>query len=250
MALQEEFESQGNFLFRYRSNLPLIIVLVGLSVFIFDNIYDDQQTYISYAIIEYISLFISLLGLGIRIYTVAFTPANTSGRNTKAGQLADELNSSGIYSMVRHPLYLGNFFMWLGAAILTNNLWFVATFIFAYWVYYERIMYAEEQFLRKKFGEKYTDWASETPAFIPSFSKFLKPKYPFSLKKVLKKEKNGLLAIFVLLFIFHNIAFSIEQMQFGIDVNWISWVTLLTGILYVILKFIKRKTNLLDEKGR
>ncbi len=250
MALQEEFESQGNFLFRHRSNLPLIIVLVGLSVFIFDSIYGNKQEYVSYAIVEYFSLLVSLLGLIIRIYTVAFTPANTSGRNTKAGQLADELNATGIYSMVRHPLYLGNFFMWLGAAILTNNLWFVVTFIFVYWVYYERIMYAEEQFLSKKFGKVYTDWASKTPAFIPSFSKFVQPKYPFSLKKVLKKEKNGLLAIFVLLFVFHNIAFSIQNMQFGVDINWISWGTLATGILYLILKFIKRKTSLLNEKGR
>jgi protein-S-isoprenylcysteine O-methyltransferase Ste14 len=250
MALQEEFESQGNFLFRYRSNLPLIIVLVGLSVFIFDNIYNNTQTYIPYSYVEYFSLLVSFLGLGIRIYTVAFTPANTSGRNTKKGQLADELNTSGIYSMVRHPLYLGNFFMWLGAAILTNNLWFVVSFIFAYWVYYERIMYAEEQFLSRKFGNKYTDWASKTPAFIPSRAKFIQPKYPFSLKKVLKKEKNGLLAIFVLLFIFHNIAFSIEKMQIGIDNNWISWGTLFTGILYLILKIVKHKTNLLDEKGR
>lgn len=75
MALQEEFESQGNFLFRYRSNLPLIIVLVGLSVFIFDNIYNNTQTYIPYSYVEYFSLLVSFLGLGIRIYTVAFTPA-------------------------------------------------------------------------------------------------------------------------------------------------------------------------------
>jgi hypothetical protein len=33
-------------------------------------------------------------------------------------------------------------------------------------------MFAEEQFLRKKFGALYTDWAAKTPAFIPSFAKF------------------------------------------------------------------------------
>lgn len=38
MALQEEFESQGNFLFRYRGNLPLIIVFVGIFVFVFDKL--------------------------------------------------------------------------------------------------------------------------------------------------------------------------------------------------------------------
>ena len=29
MALQEELETQGNWLFRYRSFLPIVIILVG-----------------------------------------------------------------------------------------------------------------------------------------------------------------------------------------------------------------------------
>jgi len=102
---------------------------------------------------------ISLCGLAIRVYTVGHTPANTSGRNT-AGQLAESLNTTGIYSLVRHPLYLGNFFMWLGVALLIANFWFVIAFVFAYWIYYERIMFAEEQFLRTKFGPTYVEWAN------------------------------------------------------------------------------------------
>ena len=249
MALQEEFESQGNFLFRYRSNLPLLIIIVGLLVFVLNRLSDNYNAVSNYQLLEFISLGVSLVGLAIRIYTVGHTPANTSGRNTKEGQLADELNQTGIYSTVRHPLYLGNFFMWLGAAILCENAWFVVSFALLYWVYYERIMYAEEQFLRRKFGTAYTDWAAKTPAFIPSLKQFSKPKYPFSLKKVLKKEKNGLLAIFVLLFVFHNIGFSIENQKLSIDCDWIFYATIASGIIYIILKALK-KTSILHEEGR
>ena len=73
--------------------------------------------------------------------------------------------------MVRHPLYLGNFFMWLGVAMLTENTWFSIAFVLFYAFYYERIMYAEESFLRAKFGKTYLDWAAQVPAFIPSFTK-------------------------------------------------------------------------------
>ncbi len=249
MALQEEFESQGNFVFRYRSNLPLLIIIVGLLVFVLNRLSDNYNAVSNYQLLEFISLGVSLVGLAIRIYTVGHTPANTSGRNTKEGQLADELNQTGIYSTVRHPLYLGNFFMWLGAAILCENAWFVVSFALLYWVYYERIMYAEEQFLRRKFGTAYTDWAAKTPAFIPSLKQFSKPKYPFSLKKVLKKEKNGLLAIFVLLFVFHNIGFSIENQKLSIDYDWIFYATIASGIIYIILKALK-KTSILHEEGR
>lgn len=38
---------------------------------------------------------------------------------------------------------------------------FTVIFILVYWLYYERIMFAEEQFLRRKFGEKYDEYSSK-----------------------------------------------------------------------------------------
>jgi len=154
MALQEELEKQGVWLFRYRSYLPLVVLLIGTILYLRTEIYPDtfflEET--PYEIFyEMGCLLVSLLGLFIRIYTVGHTPKNTSGRNVK-NQLADYLNTTGSYSVVRHPLYVGNFLMWLGPALITGNLWFIVAFCFFYWIYYERIMFAEEQFLRKKFG--------------------------------------------------------------------------------------------------
>ena len=163
MALQEELKTQGDFLFKNRSYLPLIILVIGLLVFIYQKHYNTEATgnWLP-EFYDYIWLGISLFGLYICVVTVGHTPKNTSGRNTKEGQIAEELNTTGIYSIVRHPLYLGNFFMWLGVAMLTENTWFVIAFILFYAFYYERIMYAEESFLRQKFGETYLDWAKNT----------------------------------------------------------------------------------------
>lgn len=249
MALQETFEKEGNFLFRYRSFLPLVILISGIFVFIKVVQNNNLPTWIPYSCIEYTSLLISFLGLFIRIIAVGHTPANTSGRNTKQ-QLADEVNTTGIYSLVRHPLYLGNFFMWLGTAILVANGWFILVFALSYWLYYERIMYAEEQFLRSKFGRSYLEWANITPAFIPSLKGFRKSAWPFSLKKVIKKEKNGIAAVFLLVFIFHNIAYSIENQEISIDYNWLLVATIVAVVLYFVLKLLKRYTEILEEKGR
>lgn len=249
MALQETFEKQGNFLFRYRSFLPLLILVAAVFVFIAVVQNNNLPQWIPYHCIEYSSILISFFGLFIRIIAVGHTPANTSGRNTKQ-QLADELNTSGIYSVVRHPLYLGNFFMWLGTAVLVANGWFLLVFALSYWLYYERIMYAEEQFLRSKFGRIYLEWANKTAAFIPSMKGYKKSVYPFSLKKVLKKEKNGVVAIFVLVFIFHNIAYSIERQEIAVECNWLCWTTLASLVLYLVLKLLKKYTKILEEKGR
>ncbi|MGJ1361130.1 methyltransferase family protein [Sphingobacterium spiritivorum] len=152
MALKEEFERQGNWLFKYRSYLPIGILMITLLVLVYESLLNKKLVFCS-TTYDIICLGIGIIGLAIRVYTVGYTPKNTSGRNTHQGQVGDTLNKTGIYSIVRHPLYLGNFFMWLGAAMLTANIWFVAAFILFYWIYYERIMFTEEQFLERKFGE-------------------------------------------------------------------------------------------------
>ncbi|MEZ4871589.1 MAG: hypothetical protein R2827_04935 [Bdellovibrionales bacterium] len=44
-----------------------------------------------------------LLGQFVRAYAVGFSGNKTSGRNTSAGQVAESINKTGMYSMVRHP---------------------------------------------------------------------------------------------------------------------------------------------------
>jgi len=250
MALQEDFEKKGMWLFKHRGSIPFIILFFGILVFFWTEIHPENFWVKSEGVRDfyiYICLLISLIGLGIRAFTVGYTPANTSGRNTQT-QLADELNITGIYSIVRHPLYLGNFFMWLGPVLLTGHFWFVAVVCLFYWIYYERIMFSEEQFLRRKFGDVYTTWASKVPAFIPKMHGYLKPGLPFSWKKVLKKEKNGLAAVFCIFSLLDIVAALIRK-----DNNFNYF--LLTGaviaiILYAILKFLKYRTNILNEEGR
>jgi protein-S-isoprenylcysteine O-methyltransferase Ste14 len=250
MALLEEFEKQGYWLFRHRSYLPLILLITGIIMYLRSELYPETffikgtiyETYF-----DYFCLFISLFGLCIRVYTVGHTPEHSSGKITKE-QVADTLNTTGIYSIVRHPIYLGNFFMWLGPAFLSGNFWFVIAFCFFYWIYYERIMFAEEQFLRNKFGNKFNEWAAYTPAFIPNFKKYIKPRYDMSWKKVLKMEKNGLAAVFI---IFSGLDIAGELIKQSTGFNYILIViAIISFLLYLVLKYLKNHTHLLDEKGR
>jgi protein-S-isoprenylcysteine O-methyltransferase Ste14 len=251
MALQENFEKQGNWLFRYRGVLPLIFFIAGTVVYAYIE-FNPELFILEGTPYEFYyemgCLAVSLLGLGVRAYTVGYTPADTSGRNTKDGQIAERVNTTGIYSIVRHPLYLGNFLMWFGIALLTGSFWFVIVFCLVFWLYYERIMFAEEQFLRKKFGQTYTDWANKTPAFVPNFKFFVKPDLPFSWKKVLRKEKNGLAALF-LVFAFLDILGELIEKD-----NEYTYFFLIGCIIsitaYGILKYMKKKTALLNEDGR
>ena len=112
MALIHSFETTGNRLFRKRGIIPLYILILALPILLFGNqtVYNSISAhtaeYIVKPIVAVISILISLLGLGIRCYAIGTTPHGTSGRNTEK-QVAKQLNTAGIYSVVRHPLYLG-----------------------------------------------------------------------------------------------------------------------------------------------
>ena len=240
MALQEELEKEGNWLFKHRSNLPIVLIVIGL---VFYLLQENSATFL----MEMVALTVSLIGLFIRIFTVGYTPANTSGRNVH-GQVASCVNNSGIYSLVRHPLYLGNFFMWIGPLFLTMNPYLLIIFTLVYWVYYERIMFAEEQYLRGKFGNEYVDWSNTTPTFIPRLTGYRKPYLSFSFRKVLKREKNGLLGIFTVLLLMDG-ARHLYKPESELSMTFVLGFVI-SLVVYLILKIIKYNTKWLEQEGR
>jgi len=198
---------------------------------------------------EMIFLGVSISGEIIRILTVGSAPRNTSGRNTAAGQVADTLNTTGIYSIVRHPLYVGNFFMWLGPVLFLRSVWFTVVFCLVYWLYYERIMFAEEQFLRRKFGDAYDKWSEKVKAFVPFHIHFIPSKLGFSVKNVLKREYNSIVNIFLIfavLDLFRNFFLSEKIHMTEI------WMWLLIGAagIWLIVRSIHKYSRWLEVEGR
>jgi protein-S-isoprenylcysteine O-methyltransferase Ste14 len=246
MPLLQEMEQQGLVMFKYRGILPVIIILAGLGVYIHTKVTGNEVTFIDETYFEFVCLAVALFGGIIRAYTVGYTPFNTSGRNIDS-QVADTVNTIGMYSIVRHPLYVGNFFCSLGIAMLTQNLWFVLFFIAVYWLYYERIMFAEEQFLTKKFGDRYTSWASVTPAFICNLTLWKKNQVTFSFRKVIRGEKNIFFYIFLIIFIFSVAGeFVVNGKVEFIRPYW-AIACLVWVLIYIVLKLLKEYTHILTD---
>ena len=139
--------------------------------------------------------------------------------------------------------------MWLGVAMLTKNLWFIVAFVLLYWLYYERIMYAEENFLIEKFSDVYLKWALFTPAFIPSFKNYRKAEYPFCIKKVLKQEKKGLAAIFLIFWLFDWAGVIVKEKTILIKFDFWFYAAIGSTIAYLILKIMKKKNMLTERNG-
>jgi protein-S-isoprenylcysteine O-methyltransferase Ste14 len=245
MALVHEFERSGNWLFKRRGWLPVFLVGAGVFVMYLGN----RQAILFDMRDEIIFLSVSLLGEIIRIITVGFAPKNTSGRNTSAGQIADGLNVTGIYSIVRHPLYVGNFFMWLGPVLFIRSTWFTIVFVLIYWLYYERIMFAEEQFLRKKFGEAYDRWSEKVGSFIPYSFRVIPSKLSFSVRNVLKREYNSFVNIFVIFVFLDLVRNYFLSGRFFLTDMWMH-LGLPAGVIWLVVRTIHKSTRWLEVEGR
>ncbi|MAO01451.1 MAG: hypothetical protein CMP69_03525 [Flavobacteriales bacterium] len=242
MALLDSFEKQGNLLFKYRGQFPILLFLLVIPfVYSNENMLDKDPTLI-------ISYLISILGFLIRFITIGTTPKGTSGRNTKK-QVADELNYMGMYSMSRHPLYLGNFLIWIGICLSTFSVFFVITVVLLFWLYYERIMFAEESFLIKKHGEKYLKWSNSVPAFVPNIFKYKKTEVSFSIISILRREYASILSA-VLGFIYVEVLVNYFERN-EIFLHPISFkILLITLFIVLVLRSLKHYTKLLNEHDR
>lgn len=244
MTLQDHFESTGNWLFRRRGVLPLLLFPLFF-IALLDPRYPGTAARVD--LWDGLCLLLSLAGFGLRVVTVGFAAPGTSGRN-RGAQVAASLNTTGMYSLVRHPLYLANYLMWLGVAAFPRAWWLplVVSLVFA--LYYERIMFAEEAFLEHEFGAAFAAWASRTPAFFPRRLRWRAPERPFSWGTVLRREYSGLWAL-VAVFTTLDLASGVAQTgRVGLDPVW-GAAFAATTLLAIVLRVLRHRTRMLD-RGR
>ena len=139
--------------------------------------------------------------------------------------------------------------MWLALILFINIHWFTIIFIMCFWIYYERIIFAEEHFLRQKFGEPYLKWTMKTPIFIPQLRGWKVPNLIFSFRNVLQREYSGFFALFFSFALFDLIENYIRYEIFSLNDFW-AYSSLISGLISVILRTLKKKTNILYVKGR
>ncbi len=244
MPLAEELQASGRWLFRWRGYLPLVLIVlfaVALRHYTYPFGTHDEN-----AVWDFACLGICMCGATIRALTVGQTPRGTSGRNRKK-QRADLLNTTGMYSIVRHPLYLGNFLASLGVCLFLGVWWLPFIFSAVFALYYERIILAEESFLKERFGQPYLDWCNRTPAFLPRLGAWQPAQVPFSLRKAMREEPQTFLAAIAALY---ALKFAADFLVDGRFETEFVWNVLLAGSLaiFLALRFLRRFSNWLADR--
>lgn len=148
----------GAILFRNRSWLPVPFLLVTLLL---------KGT--PSALLWIIGAVVIVFGEWIRMSGVAAAGTVTRRRSRDVQRLV----TYGIFRWVRNPLYVGNFFIWMGFVVISGVLWFLPIAIVIFAIEYTLIVSYEEGVLESIFGREYLDYKKTTPRWLPR-----PPKHP------------------------------------------------------------------------
>ena len=73
--------------------------------------------------------------------------------------------TKGIYSISRHPIYVGAFFLFLGTSIATAS-WVLLILALAWIIIWRVVVPAEETYLLERYGDAYREYMKRTPRWI------------------------------------------------------------------------------------
>jgi protein-S-isoprenylcysteine O-methyltransferase Ste14 len=174
------------FFFKFRGLTPVPIVLLVL-VF-------ARPTASSF----FWGIFFMFIGEMIRFWGVAYAGGATRTRNVGANMLV----TNGPFAYVRNPLYIGNMFIYSGAAIISNTClpWLILFIWIFFGIQYHLIVKLEEEKLQELFGNSYLEYKNKVPRFLPQLHPF-KAETPVrpDFKNALKSEKSTFFSMLVIL---------------------------------------------------
>lgn len=102
----------------------------------------------------------------------------------------EKLAMSGPYAFVRNPLYVGNFFLGLGVAVIVWNWIIFVAFLAGFLGIYTGTIRSEEKHLREILGEPYEEYCRNVPSFLPRLTPYASPtKDSFLWSRIIKHHE-------------------------------------------------------------
>ncbi|MEX2595104.1 MAG: isoprenylcysteine carboxylmethyltransferase family protein [Anditalea sp.] len=232
--------SIGNFFFKYRN---IVFIFLYLALFIpspalfNSNVFGENYYWWPMVI----GLVVTVSGQLIRGATIGLAYIVRGGKDKKV--YADNLVTEGIFNHCRNPLYVGNVLMLVGVGILSNSLIYVCVFIPLFLFIYQSIILAEENFLRKKFGQTFNDYCARVSRWLINLKGMGKTfkNMNFNTKRWILKEYNTQfvwLAGIVLILLFKYPQLTDDDIQTR-NILIIA-IILLLGIFYLYVRYMKK----------
>jgi protein-S-isoprenylcysteine O-methyltransferase Ste14 len=242
VAVRAKGSYQADWPRRFGRIAPILIVpIVTLAVITYAS---PLVSLHFHEIFEIFCLILSLAGLSIRMLAAGYAPGRSSASDG-ARQPTTPLITDGIYSIVRHPRYVGDYCIGLGVVLIPFVWWLPVLYTLAFWLYYRRTITIDEGVLRRKYGNRYDQWLSTTPALLPRISRWQPTSSLFSFRTALKREHAGLILVIALHSSVEWLEHLVLERRVMLELFWIV-LTAIGLFVFVVIRQIDRHTRILN----
>jgi protein-S-isoprenylcysteine O-methyltransferase Ste14 len=237
------FPALGRFVFRFRDLLAPAVA--GLALWLaeplpfFGN--EDVDRWSNLA-----GVLVALSGQAIRITVIGYAYIVRGG--SKKQLAAPRLVCEGFYAHSRNPMYLGNFLLLAGLALIYNSPLVYLVGLPLCIVALLSIVRAEEQFLRARFGPEYDAYCRSVNRFLPDIRglRTTLSQMRFDWRRVLRKEYGTTFAWVSATFVFiaveqiawHGLAAS-HAALLRVGAGWLAVV-----LCYAVVRWLKKSGRL------
>ena len=185
----------GNFLFRFRNQLfPAIIIVLFLLAPPPALVLDSPALTLAK---DLAAVLVILAGLTLRATVVGYKYIQRGGLKKKV--YAKDLVTEGMFGVCRNPLYVGNMLLYSGVFLLHGNPLLVVFGIGLFAFMYQCIVYAEEAFLDRTFGEAYQAYCRDVPRWALRMRNLAQSTegMSFNVKRVIGKDYSTVSAAMI-----------------------------------------------------
>ena len=207
--------------------LSFIIIMTGF-LFAFRNLY-PLNPFLDDAL-DFLGFIVLLNGILLRM--------SARGHKKAHSQKSKELVTSGPYTLVRNPMYLGSFLMGAGFILMVWPWWSLPFFALLFYVRFKRQIVKEEAFLEKLADKRYKAYCRKVPRIFPSIETLGKGKLKevVNLKEAFStKEKRGLWGWPLLAILLESFQ---EQLVFGETILSHTVMIFLMATIFFIIGFV------------
>ena len=229
----------GNFFFRYRNSLAPILY-IGL--FIPTAAAND-----SYYILAIIGMLIVLTGKAIRMTTIGLVYIVRGGSNGSI--FASGLVKTGIFAHCRNPMYLGNILIMTGLFIMADTVlvFFIVPLVI---FFYQAVVMAEEDFLRRQFGHEYEEYTSNVNCWIPRMKGINRSfeSMTFNWRRVVLKEFNTTFIVLLgVLLVFMKNMYKTDKKLFYDCFPYSIAIFIILIVVYLAILYLKKSKKLREK---
>ncbi len=233
----------GNFLFRHRNN---VFPVVFLAIVVLDAPrYPLGRAGLDRAM-DALGLALALAGQALRAAVIGLAYIQRGGRAGKV--YAEDLVTDGLFAHSRNPLYVGNILVFVGLFVILNSSlgWIVGVpaVLVAYW----SLVFAEEDFLRRKFGAAYEAYCRDVNRFLPSLRGLRETvgSMRFHWRRVIRKEYGSTwswMTVAIGLLFWERVAVEgFASVRPDLPAYVAAWIAVTA--LYVLARFMKKTGRL------